>query len=225
LWWPPSCRSPSCLSACPYPRRRESPGHGHPWPSRNRSRRSSAVAAQVDPRTERFNRGVATEVHLPIGPNAVHRPRASGAHWQSGDRLVTAVLWQHGFELPPHPFKVTVQLGDDRTMREVRTVHTVGYERYAEPSPGRILGTNKKPKTESADCERCHPGGDAIAAQATDQPCGYRSHKPDATDQNYIVPHSALRFLQVGDTAWLWPNDRATELTSGKSLGSALLVG
>jgi hypothetical protein len=35
-------------------------------------------------------------------------------------------LWQHGFELPTHPIKVTTQLGDKGTVREVRTVHVVG---------------------------------------------------------------------------------------------------
>jgi hypothetical protein len=36
------------------------------------------------------------------------------------------VLWQHAFELPPHPIKVTTQLSDNGTVREVRTVHVVG---------------------------------------------------------------------------------------------------
>ena len=35
-------------------------------------------------------------------------------------------LWQHGFELPTHPIKVTTQLDDDGTVREARTVHVVG---------------------------------------------------------------------------------------------------
>jgi hypothetical protein len=35
-------------------------------------------------------------------------------------------LWQHGFDLPPHPFKVTAQLGDDGTVRQMRTVHVAG---------------------------------------------------------------------------------------------------
>jgi hypothetical protein len=32
----------------------------------------------------------------------------------------------HGFELPAHPIKVATQLGDNGTVREVRTVHVVG---------------------------------------------------------------------------------------------------
>jgi hypothetical protein len=35
-------------------------------------------------------------------------------------------LWQHGLELPTHPIKVSTQLGDNGTVREVRTVHVVG---------------------------------------------------------------------------------------------------
>jgi hypothetical protein len=111
------------------------------------------------------------------------------------DAITPPALWQHGFELPPHPFKVTAQLGDNGTVREVRTVHVVGYEGYSKPSPSGVLGTNEKPKTEGANCEWRHPGGNVIAAQATDEPSGYRSHKPHATDKNRIVSHSALRSI------------------------------
>ena len=112
---------------------------------------------------------------------------------------MTTVLWQHGFELPSHSVKVTVQLGDDRTMREVRAVHVVGYQGHAKPSPACVLGSNKKPKTEGGDSERCHPGRDGIAAQATEEPGGDRRHKPDATDQNYVVPHDVC---WPGTFAW-----------------------
>ena len=77
-----------------------------------------------------------------------------------------ARLGQHGFDLLPHPFKVTAQLDDDGTPREVRTVHMVEYEGYSKSSPSGVLGTNEKPKTKGANCERCHPGGNGIAAQA-----------------------------------------------------------
>ena len=51
-------------------------------------------------------------------------------------RAFTApALWQHGFELPAHPIKVATRLGDNGTVREVRTVHVVGYEGYSKPSP------------------------------------------------------------------------------------------
>ena len=117
-------------------------------------------------------------------------------------------LWQHGFEPSPHPFKVTAQLGDNGTVREVGTVHVVGYEGYSKPSPGGVLGTDEKPKTKGANCERRHPGGNGIAAQSTEEPGGHRSHKPDASDQNRIVSHSALRSIPI------LPNDRGTALTS-----------
>ena len=80
-------------------------------------------------------------------------------------------------------------------MREVRTVHVVGYEGYSKPSPSRVLGTNEKPKTKGANCERCYPSGNGIAAQAAEEPGGYRSHKPNTTDQNRVVSHSALRSI------------------------------
>src|SRR6478609_2131724 len=66
----------------------------------------------------------------------------------------------------------TPQLDNDRTVREVRAVHVVRYGRHSKPSAGRVLGTNEKPKTESADCERRHPGGNGIATQATEEPGG-----------------------------------------------------
>jgi len=80
------------------------------------------------------------------------------------ESFYAARLGQHGFALLPHSFKVTAQLDDDGTVSEVRTVHVVGYEGYSKPSP---IGTNEKPKTKGANCERCHPGGNGIAAQAT----------------------------------------------------------
>ena len=121
-------------------------------------------------------------------------------------------LWQHGFELPPRPFKVTAQLNDDRTVREMRTAHVVGYEGYSKPSPCSVLGINEKPKTKGANCERRYPGGNGIAAQATDEPSGYRSHKTHATDQNRIVSHPALHFGTLAIP--VLPNDRGTVLTS-----------
>jgi hypothetical protein len=102
-------------------------------------------------------------------------------------------LWQHGFELSPHPFKVTAQLDDDRAMCQVRTVHVVGCEGYSKPSPDGVLGTNEQTKTKRANYKRRDPGGNAIAAQATEEPSGDRSHQPDATDQYRIVSHPALR--------------------------------
>jgi hypothetical protein len=68
--------------------------------------------------------------------------------------------------------------------------------------------THEKPKTKGANCERRHPGGNGIAAQSTEKPGGHRSHKPDASDQNRIVSHSALRSIPI------LPNDRGTALTS-----------
>ena len=55
-------------------------------------------------------------------------------------------LWQHGFELPPHPFKVTAQFGDYGTVRQVRTVHVVGYEGYSKPSPLVFSAPTKSPR-------------------------------------------------------------------------------
>ena len=126
------------------------------------------------------------------------------------DALTSPALWQHGFEPSPHPFKVTTQLGDNGTVREVGTVHVVGYEGYSKPSPGGVLGTHEKPKTKGANCERRHPGGNDIAAQSTEEPGGHRSHKPDASDQNRSVSHSALRSIPI------LPNDRGTALTPYK---------
>jgi hypothetical protein len=45
---------------------------------------------------------------------------------RSQSAFTAPALWQHGFELPTHPIKVTTQLGDNGTVREVRTVHVVG---------------------------------------------------------------------------------------------------
>src|SRR5262249_48864231 len=98
----------------------------------------------------------------PAGSRSVFSQAATEA-----ECFYAARLGQHGFDLLPHPFKVTAQLDDDGTVREVRTVHVVGYEGYSKPSPSSVLGTNEKPKTKGANCERCHPGGNGIAAQAT----------------------------------------------------------
>ena len=92
----------------------------------------------------------------------------------------------------------------------MRTVHVVGYEGYSKPSPGGVLGTREKPKTKGANCERRYPGGNGIAAQATDEPSGYRSHKTNATNQNRIMSHSASRSIPI------LPNDRGTALTPYK---------
>jgi len=128
------------------------------------------------------------------------RPR-SGVDERSGDEGLPAfaapALWQFGFELPPQPFKVAAQLGDDGTVRQVRIVYVVRYERYSKPSAGGVLGTNEKPKTKGANCERRHPSGNGIATQTTKEPGGYRRYKPHATDQNRIVSHSALRFCTL----------------------------
>ena len=40
---------------------------------------------------------------------------------------------QHGFELPLYPFKGAAQLSDDGTVRQLRTVHVVGYVWYSKP--------------------------------------------------------------------------------------------
>ena len=117
-------------------------------------------------------------------------------------------LWQHGFELPPHPFKVTAQFGDYGTVRQVRTVHVVGYEGYSKPSATGVLGANKKPKTKGANCERRHPGGNGITTQPAEEPGGDGRYKSCATDQNCVVSHSCLRFWTMAR------NDRGTALTS-----------
>ena len=77
-------------------------------------------------------------------------------------------------------------------------MHVVRYGWHSKPSPGRVLGTNEKPKTESADCERRHPCGNGIAAAATEKPGGDRRYKPHATDQSRVVSH-ANDALHVGD--------------------------
>ena len=96
---------------------------------------------------------------------------------------------QHGFELPPHSFKVTTQLDIEGTARKARAVHVVPYKGHSKPAVDRVFDANEKPKTEGADRERCHPGGNGMAAQATEEPGGYRCHKPDANDQNCVVSH------------------------------------
>jgi hypothetical protein len=110
-----------------------------------------------------------------------------------------------------HPFKGAAQLDDDGTVCEVRAVYVVRQGRHSKPSPGRVLGTHKKPKTESADCERRHPCGDGIASQATEEPGGDRRYKPHAADQNRVVFHANLRFARDD---WRRRNDREPALTS-----------
>ena len=147
-----------------------------------------------------------------VAPFARGRARCGRDSGYCTRRFRVPALWQRGFELPPHPFKVTPQLDDDRTVREMRTVHVVGYEGYSKPSPSTVLGTNEKPKTKGANCERRYPGGNGIAAQATDEPSGYRSHKTNATNQNRIVSHPALHFGMLAIP--VLPNDRGIVLTS-----------
>jgi len=66
----------------------------------------------------------------PAGSRSVFSQAATEA-----ECFYAARLGQHGFDLLPHPFKVTAQLDDDGTVREVRTVHVVGYEGYSKPPP------------------------------------------------------------------------------------------
>ena len=147
-----------------------------------------------------------------VAPFARGRARCGRVAAIALGAFTVPALWQHGFELPPHPFKVTPQLDDDRTVREMRTVHVLGYEGYSKPSRSSVLDTNEKPKTKGANCERRYPGGNGIAAQATDEPSGYRSHKTNATNQNRIVSHPALHFGMLAIP--VLPNDRGIVLTS-----------
>lgn len=55
---------------------------------------------------------------------------------------------------------------------------------------------NEKPKAKGANCERHHPGGNGIAAQATEEPGGYGRHKPTPPSKPHCVP-SSLRFYTL----------------------------
>jgi hypothetical protein len=132
-------------------------------------------------------------------PNGNSRRGSAGRRVSSISSLLQTIR-QQGFELSLHPFKRAAQLNDDRTVCEVRAVHVVRYGRHSKPSPARVLGTNEKPKTESADRQRRHPCGNCIAAQATEEPGGNRRYQSHAADQNRVVHHSNLCFC-TGDTA------------------------
>ena len=92
-------------------------------------------------------------------------------------------------------------------------MHVVRYGRHSKPSPGRVLGTNDKPKTESADRQRRHPCGNCIAAQAQ------RSHA--ATDIASPTPPIKTALCTIRTYAFALViqlsacrNDRGPALTS-----------
>jgi hypothetical protein len=73
---------------------------------------------------------------------------------------------------------------------QVRPVHMVAQERHAELSLGRVLGTDEDAKTEGRDRES--PRGGAVAAPPAYEPSDDGGHEPNATNPNYVVPHSRI---------------------------------
>jgi hypothetical protein len=74
-------------------------------------------------------------------------------------------------------------------MYEMAVVVT-GQERHFEPSMCRVLGANKEPKAESADCES--PVRGVIAAPMADEPGEDEGDQPDATNPHKVMPHRRI---------------------------------
>jgi hypothetical protein len=66
-----------------------------------------------------------------------------------------------------------------------------GQEWHFEPSMRCVLGANKKPKAESADCES--PSRSVVAAPTADEPAEDEGDQPNATNPNKVVPHCSDR--------------------------------
>ena len=62
--------------------------------------------------------------------------------------------------------------------------------RHFEPSVRRVLGTNEKPKAESADRES--PSRGVVAAPMADEPGEDESDQPDATNPHKVMPHRRI---------------------------------
>ena len=62
--------------------------------------------------------------------------------------------------------------------------------RHFEPSMRRVLGTNEKPKAESADRES--PSRGVVAAPMADEPGENKSDQPDATNPQKVMPHRRI---------------------------------
>ena len=66
-----------------------------------------------------------------------------------------------------------------------------GQERHFEPSVGRVLGANKKPKAERAN--RKSPSRGVVATPMAEEPGEDEGDQPNATNPNKVVPHRSDR--------------------------------
>jgi hypothetical protein len=75
--------------------------------------------------------------------------------------------------------------------------------RHFEPSVRRVLGTNEKPKAESADRES--PSRGVVAAPMADEPGEDKSDEPDATNPQKVMPHRRINDFARGAS---WPEHK-----------------
>ena len=75
--------------------------------------------------------------------------------------------------------------------------------RHFEPSVRRVLGTNEKPKAESADRES--PSRGVVAAPMADEPGEDESDQPDATNPHKVMPHRRIYDFARGAS---WPEHK-----------------
>ena len=92
---------------------------------------------------------------------------------------------------------MSMSLSTRRVVYEMAVV-VIRQERHFEPSLRRVLGTNQKPKTESADRES--PSRGVVSAPMANEPGEDEGDQPDSTNPHKVMPHR--RIADFARTNW-----------------------